>query len=146
VETKILDGNWWGQHHVSEELSSVETLEIDATKDVISMFQKNLVVWKPLFSFWIKSTGGWVSEELSSVETIIFRKEYFSIKWFQKNLVVWKPGPMIAESRHKIEFQKNLVVWKRGKQRVKSYDVNSFQKNLVVWKRSIPNWDAFPPA
>ena len=33
---------------------------------------------------------------------------------FQKNLVVWKPGPMIAESRHKIEFQKNLVVWKHG--------------------------------
>ena len=61
---------FFGSHWVSEELSSVETIEHNAIVHSIDM----------------------VSEELSSVETFcIFCFIVEPIVGFQKNLVVWKP-------------------------------------------------------
>ena len=55
---------------VSEELNSVETRIWDNIDNIITVFQKNLIVWKLLLK----------------AEVISFHK------MFQKNLIVWKLG------------------------------------------------------
>ena len=99
---------------VSEELSSVETLLLLLNSHHPLLFQKNLVVWKPI--------------PFDTPSLILFT--------FQKNLVVWKLFCPRHERVEGVKFQKNLVVWKRYKfPWIDFLHFFWFQKNLVVWKQ-----------
>ena len=58
-------------NHVSEELNSVETMIYNPTTWIRSLFQKNLIVWKPAGERATPVPNDAVSEELNSVETLL---------------------------------------------------------------------------
>ena len=80
VETRLYEKEISKTIFVSEELSSVETISPIKHFIMITMFQKNLVVWK-------------LPHRYSNIMIIIFTK-------FQKNLVVWKLNPTSPNPPH----------------------------------------------